>query len=563
MFTTDLAHRRNAARLRGYERQSERQGYKAEGRYSLRTLARNGRGISNLFLRHTYDIIAGLMANNQEPQTVFQEIIGFSEKRTATVNGPAETTARQAGFWSHFLSHEWSSAALYLFLDIVSWLAIYRVAGWFRYDAFYATPFQFFVISLIQLGVIVMALYFVGGYDRTVEKLTLGYAAEHVLAMSAAAVVSAMLIYSAATFDQTMKPSRGVLLLSFAIFLPLSLGYRRLIRQYVVASSVGRSFLVIGGGATAVRFYEAYKKSPNTEQLEFVDINEERVGQPIAGEGSPVVQADLASKLDNLSNRYSGIILAAHANSLHAQLLERLVHAQFQETRVYTLESFYETQWRYLPLGIVDPFWPLQTGFQLARTSPYHYLKRLFDVVFSATSLLICSPLFIGIPLLIWIESGSPVFFRQERVGRDGKRFTLFKFRTMRLRADQPHDDIYTREGDPRVTRIGRWLRKLRLDELPQLWNAFKGDISLIGPRPEWSKCAERYERTVPFYHFRHLVKPGITGWAQVNYPYGESDHDAVEKLKYDLYYIRHYSLKLDAMIVLKTLYTILFGKGR
>src|SRR5213076_1361188 len=224
------------------------------------------------------------------------------------------TTTRRAGFWSQFVQHEWSSAALYLFLDVVSWLAIYRIAGWFRYDAFYATPFQFFIINLIQLGVIVTALYFVGGYDRTVEKLTLGYAAEHILAVTAAAVVSAMLIYSAATFDQTMKPSRGVLLLSFAIFLPVSLAYRRWIRQYVVASSVGRSFLVIGGGATAARFYEAYKKSSTGQQLEFVDINEERVGQPIAGEGSPIVQGNLAAKLDNLSNRYSGIVLAAKAS---------------------------------------------------------------------------------------------------------------------------------------------------------------------------------------------------------------------------------------------------------
>ena len=503
------------------------------------------------------------MPNSEKPQTVFQEILRFKEDRPIVASGQAAAIPHRGSFWSNFLSHEWSSAALYLFLDVASWLTIYRLAGWFRYDAFYATPFQFFVINFIQLSVIVAALYFIGGYDRTVEKLTLGYAAEHILAVTAAALVSAMLIYSAATFDQTMKPSRGVLLLSFAIFLPVSLAYRRWIRQYVVASSAGRSFLVIGGGPPAARFYEAYKKSSNGQQLEFVDVNEEHVGQPIAGEGSPTVEGDLASKLDNLRNRYSGIILAENASSLNAQLLERLVHAQFQETRVYTLESFYETQWRYLPLGIVDPFWPLQTGFQLASTSPYHYLKRLFDVLVSATALVICSPLFILVPLLIWMEDGAPVLFRQERVGRNGKRFILFKFRTMRSRADHPDEDIYTREEDPRVTGIGRRLRKLRLDELPQLWNALKGDISLIGPRPEWSKCAERYKQSIPFYHFRHLVKPGITGWAQVNYPYGESDKDAVEKLKYDLYYIRHYSLKLDAMIVLKTLYTMLFGKGR
>ncbi|PYJ04586.1 MAG: polyprenyl glycosylphosphotransferase [Verrucomicrobia bacterium] len=505
------------------------------------------------------------MANSDQSHAISQEILEFQERRSTALSEPDAAAAPvRPGLWLHFFSHEWSSAVLYLFLDVVCWVVIYRVAGWFRYDAFYATPFQFFIINLIQLGVIVTALYFIGGYDRTVEKLTLGYAAEHILAITAAAVVSAMLIYSAATFDQTMKPSRGVLLLSFAIFLPVSLAYRRWIRQYVVASSASRSFLVIGGGAAAAHFYEAYKNSPNgQQQLEFVDVNEERVGQPIAGEGSPIVQGNLAGKLNNLGKRYSAIILAERANSLSTELLERLVHAQFQETRVYTLESFYETQWRYLPLGIVDPFWPLQTGFQLARTSPYHYLKRLFDIVASATALIICAPLFVVIPLLIWSEDGSPVFFRQERVGRDGRRFILFKFRTMRQRSDQASEDIYTREGDRRVTSVGRWLRKLRLDELPQLWNALKGDISLIGPRPEWSKCAERYEQTIPFYHFRHLVKPGITGWAQVNYPYGESDEDAVEKLKYDLYYIRHYSLKLDAMIVLKTLYTMLFGKGR
>ncbi len=508
-------------------------------------------------------IIAGLMANSEESQMISQRLLQFQE-RSKGFGKPASTARRLGGtgLWSHFLSQEWSSALLYLFLDVVSWLAIYRVAGWFRFDAFYATPFQFFIVNIIQLGVIVAALYFIGGYDRTVEKLTLGYAAEHILAIIAAAMVSAMLIYSAATFDQTMKPSRGVLLLSFAVFLPLSLAYRRWIRQYVVASSAGRSFLVIGGGETAARFYEAYRNSPNGQKLEFVDVTEERVGQPIAGQGSPIVQGNLAAKLNNLGKHYSGIILAAKASSLSTELLERLVHAQFQETRVYTLESFYETQWRYLPLGIIDPFWPLQSGFQLARTSPYHYLKRLFDVVASSIALIICAPLFVLVALLIRMQDGSPVFFRQERVGRDGRRFILFKFRTMRC-SDEADEDIYTRKDDRRVTAVGRWLRKLRLDELPQLWNALKGDISLIGPRPEWSKCAERYEQTIPFYHFRHLVKPGITGWAQVNYPYGESDEDAVEKLKYDLYYIRHYSLKLDAMIVLKTLYTMLFGKGR
>src|SRR5438132_8626622 len=261
------------------------------------------------------------MASSEESRAIPRHMLGFPEESRREGERDSAGAASRAGLWSRLLRHEWSAAGLYLFLDVVSWLAIYRVAGWFRYDAFYATPFPFFIVNLIQLGVIVAALYFVGGYDRTVEKLTLGYAAEHILAIIAAAVVSAMLIYSAATFDQTMKPSRGVLLSSLAIFLPMSLAYRRWIWQYVVASSANRLFLIIGCGTAAARFYEAYKNSPNgQQQLEFVDVNEERVGQPIAGEGSPIVQGNLAGKLNNLGKRYSAIILAERAKSLSTEL---------------------------------------------------------------------------------------------------------------------------------------------------------------------------------------------------------------------------------------------------
>ena len=464
----------------------------------------------------------------------------------------------------------------YLFLDVVTWVAIYGGVGFLRHDAFYATPFQFLVIDLIQLGVIVQALYFVGGYDRNVEKRSLSYTAEHILAIAAAAAFSAMLIYSAATYDQTMKPSRGVLLLSFILFLPVSIFYRRWIQNHVTSATANRAFLVVGSGEAARRFYESYQTSPNQQQLHFVDLANERVGEPIAGEGLPLVEGDLAGQLQNLDRQYSGIMLAENIRSLSSLLLDRLVRTQFQRTRVYTLESFYETHWRYVPLEVIDPVWPLQTGFQLARISPYHYLKRLFDLVFSSVALIVCAPLFAVIALLVWIDGkrgrpsgpplpkeSSPVIFRQERIGRERQPFTIHKFRTMTAFSEVASDDIYTRQGDPRITPMGRWLRKLRLDELPQLWNVFNGEMSLIGPRAEWIKCAERYEKQIPFYHFRHLVKPGITGWAQVNYPYGESDQDAIEKLKYDLYYIRHYSLKLDAMIVLKTVHVMLFSKGR
>jgi exopolysaccharide biosynthesis polyprenyl glycosylphosphotransferase len=294
-----------------------------------------------------------------------------------------------------------------------------------------------------------------------------------------------------------------------------------------------------------------------------LDSDRSRVGQHIAGSASPVIEGDLESKLANINRRYSGVVLAERLDHLDSDLLERLVRTQFQRTRVYTLESFYEAHWRHVPVYSIDPVWPLQMGFQLAQNSPYHYLKRSFDIALSSALLVVSFPLMVFIAVAVWLGSGRPVFFQQARVGREGEPFTAYKFRTMRSNSSTEETDIYTRENDPRITPLGGSLRKLRLDEMPQLWNVLRGDMSLIGPRAEWTKCAERYEQKIPFYHFRHLVKPGITGWAQVNYPYGESDEDAIEKLKYDLYYIRHYSLKLDAMIVLKTVHTVLFGKGR
>jgi len=459
---------------------------------------------------------------------------------------------------------DWIAALFYVVCDIVCWVVLYGIVGYIRRDQFFVSPFEFVLVDCVVLAVILQGLYVIGGYNRNTEMRGLIYTTEHILAVAAAAAISSLLIYSAATFDAGMKPSRGVLLISFIFFLPMSLTYRRFFRQHFAASAAQRAFLVIGSGELATRFYEAYKQSPNQQQLEFVDDDVARVGSALAGAGSPIVQGGIAARLAQLDGRYSGVILAESIDRLGPELLEHLVRTQFQRTRVYTLESFHEAHWRHVPMHTIDPFWPLQMGFQLARISPYHYLKRLFDVIFSAVLLLISAPLVLLILLLIWMESGRPAIYRQLRVGCEGHIFTAYKFRTMFMRdLNEERADLYTRRDDSRVTRVGRRLRNLRLDELPQLWNVFKGDMSLIGPRAEWIRCVERYQKKIPFYHFRHLVKPGITGWAQVNYPYGESDEDAVEKLQYDLYYIRHYSLKLDAMIVLKTVHTMLFGKGR
>src|SRR5437762_1888068 len=364
--------------------------------------------------------------------------------------------------------HDWTVGLLCALCDIVCWVLVYGFVGYMRRDAFFVSAFEIVLVDCITLIVIIQALYIVGGYNRDTEARGLTYTAEHILAVAAAAVISSLLIYSSAAYDAAMKPSRGVLLISFVLFVPISLLYRRFFRRTIVASAAQRAFLVIGSGELATQFYQAYKQSPNQQQLEFVDNDTARVGSTIAGEGSPTIQGGIAAKLTDLDRRYSGVILAQSVDRLGQDLIERLVRTQFQRTRVYTLESFYEAHWRHVPMHTIDPFWPLQMGFQLARISPYHVLKRLFDVVASALLLVISCPLMVMSWGLIRLTSPGPAIIGQLRVAREGQRFIAHKFRTMTAPVDADNGDIYTRENDSRITGIGKWLRKLRLDEVPR-----------------------------------------------------------------------------------------------
>src|SRR5947207_971675 len=211
-----------------------------------------------------------------------------------------------------------------------------------------------------------------------------------------------------------------------------SLFYRRWLRTHVTAATASRAFLVLGCDKMAADFYRTYRASPNNQGLEFIDPKGGRVGERIAGPGSPLIEGNLSAKLDDMSRRYSGIILAERAERIRPDLLDRLIRSQFQRIRVYTLESFYEAHWRQVPAHSIDPLWPMQAGFQLSRASPYHYAKRMCDIILSGLLLVICLPLMLVLAGLIWLTSGRPVIFKQRRVGRDEAIFTAYKFRTMR-----------------------------------------------------------------------------------------------------------------------------------
>jgi exopolysaccharide biosynthesis polyprenyl glycosylphosphotransferase len=200
------------------------------------------------------------------------------------------------------------------------------------------------------------------------------------------------------------------------------------------------------------------------------------------------------------------------------------------------------------------------TGFAVTKRALLE--KRIFSLLVSSVLLLLCSPIILLLMALIKLDSKGPVFYRQERVGQDGKTFVLVKFRSMYANAEDETGPVWSKEGDERITRLGRIMRAMRLDELPQLYNVFCGDMSLVGPRPERPHFVQQLAESIPFYPLRHIVKPGITGWAQINYGYANTLDHTVEKLQYDLFYIKNMSWVLDSLIILETVKTVLVRKG-
>jgi exopolysaccharide biosynthesis polyprenyl glycosylphosphotransferase len=188
--------------------------------------------------------------------------------------------------------------------------------------------------------------------------------------------------------------------------------------------------------------------------------------------------------------------------------------------------------------------------------------KRIGDILLSVVGLILCIPILPVIALSIWISSPGPILFRQVRVGEREKHFVLYKFRSMNQDSEKDTGAVWAQKDDPRVTKVGKFLRVARLDEIPQLFNVLKGDMGFVGPRPERPEFVEKLNKIIPYYSNRHLVKPGITGWAQVKYSYGASVDDAIEKLRYDLYYVKNLNIALDVLIVLETIKVVLFGKG-
>ncbi len=453
--------------------------------------------------------------------------------------------------------HRQATIALVV-LDALAVFVTFNVVAW----AYLAGQLSEWLTGslIVPIAIHFLAVYLIDGYSSRTDMMSVTYTSQHTIALVAVLLFSLLLIHAVIPAGFVLQTSRFVTTFSYLLLIPVTLSYRRMIYARLLARQQQRYFLFVGNPESCAAFRDECQKNHMNQEVLYATVDTLIAGAAGRSLHSQPPVGDAIHYLAEYEQQLDAIILRETNRELPPEVAQKLVALHFSGVPTYTLELFHEVYWRKIPLYRLNQTWLFQEGFQIAREPVFARLKRVSDVVLSMLGLLVFLPIFPILAAAIWLGDRGPVFFRQPRVGKSHRVFQAYKLRTMRVGGG---GDVYTHPGDDRITPIGRLLRATRLDEVPQLWNVLVGDMSLIGPRAEWTKLVEQYEKEIPCYHFRHLVKPGITGWAQVNYPYGASLDDTLRKLEYDLYYIRYFSFALDASIVLKTIHVMLFGKGR
>ena len=341
----------------------------------------------------------------------------------------------------------------------------------------------------------------------------------------------------------------GLLILTWAL-----IAWRAAYDWFIRRPYLRERVYVLGAGERAARLVEAFRARK--------DLGIDVVGWAGAiGNGSMTREALGATLLALKEKRAVDTVILAMGDRRGAMPVRELLQLRLSNIKVEDATALLEQISGKIEVDDVHPSWLIfSQGFRLNPT--FLWARRLISTTVSLTCLLVSLPLIPLIILAIKLSSRGAVLYRQKRVGRNGDVFTCYKFRTMRPDAEADTGPTWANDDDPRVTRVGHFLRRTRLDEIPQLWNVLRGDMGFVGPRPERPEFVEWLSREIPYYHLRHIVRPGITGWAQVNYQYGASVEESKEKLKYDVYYIKNISLMLDLMIVFETVKTVLLKRG-
>jgi len=405
------------------------------------------------------------------------------------------------------------------------------------------------VTALCQL-----CFYYNDLYDLTVVQSR----RELVIRLLQATGAAAMVLAVACVAVPSMILDAGTFVTALGVFVIAVLTWRAVFSHVARAPRLEERVLIVGTGSTARMLAQQIGTQHDFAYhlVGFVEDNED---------GTVVRHHDIlghAADLDRIIHSHRVDRVVVGLSDRRGRLpIDQLLRAKLSGVRVEDATTTYERLTGKILVDDLKPSWLIfSDGFRASRVT--RSIKRMLDLALSIVGCALAAPLMALTALAVKLDSKGPALYSQERVGENGRTFTLYKFRSMRTDAEQAGRPVWASDKDDRVTRVGRFIRLTRLDELPQLWNVLKGDMSFVGPRPERPFFVEQLARDIPFYMERHAVKPGVTGWAQVKYRYGSSIEDAMEKLRYDLYYIKHLSVVFDLTIVLDTVKVILFGKG-
>jgi exopolysaccharide biosynthesis polyprenyl glycosylphosphotransferase len=405
-----------------------------------------------------------------------------------------------------------------------------------------------------SVAIFIVVFYVVGMYERQALTRRHGF---YVLPLVGTAIGMAFVIlifYARFQF----QVGRGILLISGAFIFLLTWGLRHLYRAVVRSGMLSKKALIIGDGREAIEVAHLLQANPDSGYKVRGVIAARKIQPGTLLAGLPVVGT--IERIRELVNAFDAeTLVVATSLSREPAILRALRPLRCSGTEIIDYVTLHEMLAQEIPVDHINDEWLMSAAMN---SSVIHVrkIKRILDFVTASIGLILGAPIMLLTALLIRLDSRGPILYRQRRAGLDGRIITVLKFRSMRVDAESESGAVWATSKDPRVTRVGRFIRKWRIDELPQLINVLRGEMSLVGPRPERPEFIETLAAAIPFYRERLMVPPGITGWAQVKYPYAASVEAAKRKLQFDLYYIKHMSLFLDIMILLRTFKTIIVG---
>jgi sugar transferase (PEP-CTERM system associated) len=411
--------------------------------------------------------------------------------------------------------------------------------------------------ALLIAGVTQLCLYFADLYDLRIISDRRELFLRATQSLGATSVMLAFVYY----WFPDLIIGRGVFAIAAVLVVTLVFGWRVAFEWTTRRVGPVERLLLVGTSDGAVRLArELYdrRRDLGVEIVGFIDSDPSRVGAPVINPGVIGTVEDIPAIV---RARAVDQVVVSLADARGKLPMDKLLEMKIDGVRFAHLATIYEKYTGKIAVENLRPSWLIfSDGFRKGRVQDL--AKRALDIGFAGVGLLLALPILLLVALAVRLSSRGPAFYHQQRVGQYGRVFVLHKFRSMRVDAEKDTGAIWARTNDDRVTRVGGFLRRTRLDEVPQLWNVLRGDMSLVGPRPERPEFVSSLTREIPYYGQRHSVRPGVTGWAQVRYAYGASVEDALEKLQHDLFYIKNRTLALDLFIVAKTVKTVLMRKG-